>query len=221
MSECAISTERSMPTSCATRSCSATCSSVTSTSRRASSRRCSCRSRTVTRRSTARSRPLPISTADLWDTIAAEAEAESQLWTSALRPRDEQEREPVFSPLAESRYALGVETIYEGYLLHYGRARLFSPEDDDTALLLGDYLYAHGLVRVERVGSVEAVDDLAELIALCAYLQAERVAGDGPILAATATFLGRSVLDDARASLRLDNDPGPLERQARETSTDH
>ncbi|TMK33631.1 MAG: hypothetical protein E6G64_03650 [Actinobacteria bacterium] len=72
---------------------------------------------------------MPISTADLWDTIAAEAEAESQLWTSALRPREEQQREPVFSPLAESRYALGVETIYEGYLLHYGRARLFSPED--------------------------------------------------------------------------------------------
>src|SRR5207253_2375665 len=81
--------------------------------------------------------------------------AESRLWTSALRPPDEQEREPVFSPLAESRYALGVETIYEGYLLHYGRTRLFTPEDDDTALLLGDYLYAHGLVRIERVGSVE------------------------------------------------------------------
>jgi hypothetical protein len=163
---------------------------------------------------------LPISTADLWDTIAAEAEAESQLWTSALRPREEQQREPVFSPLAESRYALGVETIYEGYLLHYGRARLFSPEDDDTALLLGDYLYAHGLVRVERVGSVEAVDDLAELIALCAYLQAERVAGDGPLWAATATLLGRSALDAGRTSLRLDNDPGPLERLARDAAGD-
>src|SRR5207245_981583 len=97
----------------------------------------------------------------------------------------------------------------ERYAVHYGRARLFSPEDDDTALLLGDYLYAHGLVRVERVGSVEAVDDLAELIALCAYLQAERVAGDGPLWAATATLLGRSALDEGRTSLRLDNDPGP------------
>ena len=29
-----------------------------------------------------------------------------------------------------------------------GRSRLFAPEDGDTALLLGDYLYAHGLVRI-------------------------------------------------------------------------
>ena len=126
----------------------------------------------------------------------------------------------MFSVLAESRYALGIETIYEGYLLHYGRPRLFTPEDDDTALLLGDYLYAHGLVRIERVGSVEAVDDLAELIALCAYLQAEQIPGDGPLWAATATVIGRSSLDDARTSLRLDNDPGPLERLARETAGD-
>ena len=164
--------------------------------------------------------PLPISTTDLWDTIGDEAGAESRLWTSALRPREQQERDPVFSPLAESRYGLGIETIYEGYLLHYGRPRLFTPEDDDTGLLLGDYLYAHGLVRIERVGSVEAVDDLAELIALCAYLQAERIAGDGPLWAATATLLGRRGLDEGRASLRLDNDPGPLERLAREAAGD-
>jgi hypothetical protein len=163
---------------------------------------------------------LPISAADIWETIGTEAGAESRLWTSALRPPEEQERDPVFSRLAESRYALGIETIYEGYLLHYGRPRLFTPEDDDTALLLGDYLYAHGLVRIERVGSVEAVDDLAELIALCAYLQAERVAGDGPLWAATATVLGRTALDEGRASLRLDNDPGPLERLAREAAGD-
>ena len=159
--------------------------------------------------------------AEIWDTISAEAGAESRLWTNALRAPEEQEREPVFSRLAESRYALGIETIYEGYLLHYGRARLFTPEDDDTALLLGDYLYAHGLVRIERVGSVEAVDDLAELIALCAYLQAERISGDGPLWAATAALLGRGALDDARNSLRLDNDSGPLERLARESTGDH
>ena len=116
---------------------------------------------------------MPTSTADLWETIAADAGQESALWNAALRPREEQERDPVFSPLGEPRYALGVETIYEGYLLHYGRPRLFSPEDQDTALLLGDYLYAHGLVRIEEVGTVEAVSDLAELIALCAYLRAE------------------------------------------------
>ena len=122
---------------------------------------------------------MELSTADLWDTIAYEAGRESDLWSAALRPRDEQNREPVFSALGEQRYALGIETIYEGYLLHYGTSRLFAPEDGDAALLLGDYLYAHGLVRIEQAGSVEAVNDLAELIAICAYLRAEDVPGDG------------------------------------------
>ena len=157
---------------------------------------------------------------DLWETIAAEAGAESPLWTAALRPLEQQERAPVFSPLAEPRYALGIETIYEGYLLHYGTPRLFSPEDDDTALLLGDYLYAHGLVRIEEVGSVEAVNDLAELIALCAYLRAEAIGGDGAVWSATSALLGRRALDEARTSLRLDNDPGPLERLARKAAGD-
>jgi hypothetical protein len=158
---------------------------------------------------------LATSTADLWDTIAEEAGRESELWTAALRPRDDQLREPVFSPLAEERYALGIETIYEGYLLHYGTSRLFAPEDGDTALLLGDYLYAHGLVRIEQAGTVEAVNDLAELIALCAYLRAEEIEGDAAVWGATAAVLGHGALDDARSSLRLDNDPGPLERLAR------
>ena len=57
---------------------------------------------------------MPTSTADLWDTIAADAGQESALWNAALRPREEQERNPVFSRLGEPRYALGIETIYEG-----------------------------------------------------------------------------------------------------------
>jgi hypothetical protein len=163
---------------------------------------------------------LATSAADLWDVIAVEAGRESGLWTAALRPEDEREREPVFSPLGEERYALGIETIYEGYLLHYGRPRLFTPKDKDTALLLGDYLYAHGLVRIEQVGSVEAVNDLAELIAMCAYLRAEGIAGDGAAWSATAGLLGRGALDDGRDTLRLDNDHGPLERLARATAGD-
>jgi hypothetical protein len=163
---------------------------------------------------------LPISTADLWDTIADEAGRESELWTAALRAREDQEREAVFSQLGEERFALGIETIYEGYLLHYGASRLFAPEDGDTALLLGDYLYAHGLVRIEESGSVEAVNDLAELIAMCAYLRAEGISGDAAAWAATAAVLGRGALDEARSSLRLDNDPAPLERLARATAGD-
>ena len=156
----------------------------------------------------------------MWDTIVSEAARESPLWAAALRPADEQERVPIFSLLSEPHYALGVETIYEGYLLHYGKPRLYRPEDRDTALLLGDYLYAHGLVRIEQVGSVEAVNDLAELIALCAYLRADDIPGDGAVWAATSTLLGRGVLDDARTSLRLDNDPKPLDRLARKAVGD-
>jgi hypothetical protein len=163
---------------------------------------------------------LPASTADLWDTIAGEAGRESELWTAALRPPDDQRREAVFSALGEQRYALGIETIYEGYLLHYGSSRLFAPEDGDTALLLGDYLYAHGLVRIEEAGTVAAVNDLAELLALCAYLQAEEIHGDGAAWAATATSLGLGALDDGRSSLRLDNDPSPMERLARSKAGD-
>ena len=64
----------------------------------------------------------------LFDEIAAGAAAESPLWAEALLPPERREEELVFSPLVpEERFALGVETIYEGYLLHYGRARLFAP----------------------------------------------------------------------------------------------
>ena len=70
-------------------------------------------------------------------------------------------------------------------------------------------------MRVEQVGSVAAVNDLAELIALCAYLRAEDIAGDGAVWAATAVSLGLDRLEEGRSSLRLDSDPGPLERVAR------
>ena len=133
---------------------------------------------------------MPTSTADLWDALADEAERESSLWGAALKPAAERERQPVFSPLGEERFALGLETIYEGYLLHYGRSRLFAPADDDTALLLGDYLYAHGLVRIAEAGTVEAVADLAALISHCAQLRADGLPGDGEAWAATAATLG-------------------------------
>ena len=99
-------------------------------------------------------------------------------------------REPVFSPLGPDGHALGLETIYEGYLVHYGRSRLFAPPDRDTALLLGDYLYAHGLVHVAGTGDVKAVSDLAELISRCAQLRAEGLGGDGDEWAATSRSLG-------------------------------
>src|SRR5262249_54284900 len=152
--------------------------------------------------------------------------AESSLWADCLLSESDRDRNPVFSRLGEDRYALGLETIYEGYLVHYGRPRLFVPPDDDTALLLGDYLYAHGVARISSLHDVAAVADLAELISLCSQVRAEdseeaaSAAGkadgarpetlsafgaqrDGPLWAATAALLGQSVLDDARTALRL------------------
>jgi hypothetical protein len=131
----------------------------------------------------------------LWQTIAVEAGRESPLWGDALR--DDPNREAVFSPLAGERYALGLETIYEGYLVHYGTPRLFDPQDPDIALLLGDYLYAHGLVRVAELGDVEAILELAELISRCAHLRAEGELGDGEVWADTAARLGGNVGDPA------------------------
>jgi hypothetical protein len=126
----------------------------------------------------------------------------------------------VFSPLGEVRFALGLETIYEGYLLHYGRPRLFSATDHDNALLLGDYLYAHGLVRIASLREVGAVSDLAELISLCAQVRAGRCDGDGAAWAASAALLGQGRLDAARETLRVDGAAEPLLALAREAGGD-
>jgi hypothetical protein len=157
---------------------------------------------------------------DVWETMAVDAAAESSLWADCLVPEGERDRSPVFSPLGEARYALGLETIYEGYLVHYGRPRLFAPGDDDTALLLGDYLYAHGVARISALHDVEAVADLSELISLCSQLRAEEADGDAPLWAATAALLGRGALDEARTELRLHSDPRPLETAARSAAGD-
>jgi len=157
---------------------------------------------------------------DVWETIAAGAASESPLWAEALLPVDERRLDSVFSPLAPTDLALGVETIYEGYLVHYGRSRLFSQANADTALLLGDYLYAHGLVRVAETGNVDAVADLAELISLCTQARASGAEGDAVAWAATASRLASGGLEDARSALRLEGDPTPLAEAARSAAGD-
>ena len=127
---------------------------------------------------------------DVFDAIGDAACAESALWREALLPSHARERVAVFSTLAPSRFALGLETVYEAYLVHYGRSRLFEPPGDDERVLLGDYLYAHGLVRIADAGGVGAVAAMAELISRCAALRAEDDRGDGD---------GEAWIDAARA----------------------
>lgn len=98
---------------------------------------------------------------------------------------------PEFGPLvaagpravaAPAEYALVIEAVREGYLLHYGVPRLLAGHDDDLALLAGDYLYALGIERLSALGDAEAVRELADLISRCAQLHAEDRADEVPAL---------------------------------------
>lgn len=85
---------------------------------------------------------------------------------------------PTLGELAASgpnaaEYALVIEAVREGYLLHYEQPRLLAGHDPDLALLAGDYLYALGLDRLATLGDTRAVTVLADLISECARLQAE------------------------------------------------
>ena len=131
----------------------------------------------------------------LFESISAGARSESSVWGDALRA--DPDWEPIFSPLAPDALALGLETVYEAYLVHYGRPRLFAADDEEAAVLLGDYLYAHGLVRIAEAGGVPAVAVLADLIARCASLRADGAPGDGEAWVDAVRSLGGTPSDDA------------------------
>jgi len=115
--------------------------------------------------------------------LADELRAEGGLLAGALRP-DVVPEDAEAAALAASgprsdgrrdEVALLVEAIHEGYLLHYGEGRTVGQDDADLALLGGDRLYALGLDRLARLGDLESVAALAEVIARCAQAHA---AGD-------------------------------------------
>jgi hypothetical protein len=83
---------------------------------------------------------------------------------------------------APAVYALVVEAVREGYLLHYGKPRLLAGQDADLGLLAGDYLYALGIERLAALGDSEAVLVLADLISKCARHHAEGSADRVPEL---------------------------------------
>ncbi len=78
-----------------------------------------------------------------------------------------------FASSADQTRAYVLEAVYEAYLLHYGEPRAFVGMEPDLRLLAGDALYAQGLARLAEVGDVEAVGELADLISLCAWAEAE------------------------------------------------
>ena len=133
----------------------------------------------------------------LFETITRTAEAESPVWGAAVSV--DPEPEPVFSPLVPPELALGLETVYEAYLVHYGRPRLFEAPEPGEGVLLGDYLYAHGLVQIAEAGGVPAVAALAELIARCAAERADGRPDDGAAWVDAARSLGGSPDDEAVA----------------------
>jgi hypothetical protein len=113
--------------------------------------------------------------ARLRELVAAEGEPLAGGLLESARPGARTMLGPIVSggPRASAdpgEYELLIEAIYEGYLLHYGVSRLIAGGDDDLALLAGDRLYALGLERLVALGDVEAVSELADVIALCALL---------------------------------------------------
>ena len=64
--------------------------------------------------------------------VAGRAREASPLWAAALR--DEPAGEARYGPRVEPRFALGLETIYEGYLVHHAESRLFRPADRNEAI---------------------------------------------------------------------------------------
>jgi hypothetical protein len=109
--------------------------------------------------------------------VAGHARAASPLWAAALR--DQPGGDARYGPRVDARFALGLETIYEGYLVHHAESRLFAPADRNQAILLGDYLYAAGLVDVCRAGELRAVATLAELIATVSDRRSRGLDDDG------------------------------------------
>jgi hypothetical protein len=78
---------------------------------------------------------------------------------------------------APGEYACAIESIREGYLVHYGQTRVLSGVDSKLALLAGDHLYALGLERLAVLGDLHAIRELADLISRCAQVHADG-AGD-------------------------------------------
>ena len=112
-----------------------------------------------------------------------------------------------------------IESVREGYLLHYGEPRVVVGADADLALLAGDYLYALGLERLAALGDLEAIRELSDLISLSAQLHDARADQAGAIGPANALWLASVTAvasgatpehEQGKSALREGRGGGPL-----------
>lgn len=138
-------------------------------------------------------------TAGIVARIRAETAAESPLLASRLRSADDPP--PGYADILalagggpDGELALGLEYIFEGFLLHYRTSRVLEPDRSGFDLLAGDYMYARGLDRVAALEDPFSIRVLAGLISLCAFFHSEgdaKAGGtDGAWLAATLLLAG-------------------------------
>ena len=138
--------------------------------------------------------------------LAALVAAEGEPLSGAVRLAPPEPDEPTPATIAAAgprasaapeEYALLIEAIYEGFLLHHGEPRIISGDDADLALLAGDRLYTIGLERLVALGDLPAVRELADVITLCSLLVArgERASCE-PLWRAGARAVGHGVDED-------------------------
>lgn len=122
---------------------------------------------------------------------------------------------------APGSYAAVVESVREGYLLHYDSSRLLGSLDPDLRLLIGDHLYARGIERLVQLEDLIAVRELGDLISLSAFLDA---AAEDTSRASAIAWLSACVViaagpgdahERGKAILRESGDPQPLWEAAR------
>jgi hypothetical protein len=118
-----------------------------------------------------------------------------------------------------AEYELLLETIYEGYLLHYGTPRVARCADSDLGLLAGDQLYALGLARLVALGDIDAVAELADVISLTALAHgAEQPELAAAVWDAGARAIGWGAGEDYRAAKALARRCDPAALAAMRTS---
>lgn len=106
----------------------------------------------------------------------------------------------------QDQYALVLEAVREGYLLHYDSPRILVDLDPDLALLAGDYLYALGLDRLARLDDPVAVALLGDLISLVALCRSEGLETSvEPLWLATTVAIGCGESPEIEAAKRTLN----------------